>query len=490
MNVELSPLNNPFSILRLSADSSATKIAATSSQLLIKLKLANNQQSAKEIACIQTATDSLRDPLRRFNTGCYWLTFTSDEQNLWLNSLSELFSDHWTTSLIKSYEIIANSVEESGIYQHNKAVLYLGVALSSSIKEDLDSFKTNWASAFESWLILAQSDQFSKYLLKRCDELDDPRIKQHEVVSWISTIPDQILSFCQIRASGLLAENNVDGAKHYTEVIASSVFDQSSKNTALEKIYDPISSRVITKLETLNEKLQRVNRTEGKSKSELIEIFENFKSDIASDLNIFLEIGDLPGLAEEFARDECSKFLHKLSVRFYNDEDDITLSEEALSLASKFADSTALSSQLDTSKETLTSNKRIRTSQGQCAWCKGEVSGDSFQSVTLYKVTERGYRSVNYKSLTLELPSCTKCNKFHPIGCLLLLTFVVGLPVAGFNDLFAEESVNWMCIIGGPVSAGIFGFIKQMVDNGKIKNHPSISDYLDKGWKFGKPSAR
>ena len=54
------------------------------------------------------------------------------------------------------------------------------------------------------------------------------------------------------------------------------------------------------------------------ARSDLIEILEVFKIDITSDLNIFLELGDLPGLSEEFARDQCSEFLHQLAITFYN----------------------------------------------------------------------------------------------------------------------------------------------------------------------------
>jgi hypothetical protein len=77
MNIKFSPLNNPFSVLRLSADSSSVDITTTYSKLLIRIKLANDQQPMEQIDCIQTAKDSLSDPLIRFNAGCYWISFTS-----------------------------------------------------------------------------------------------------------------------------------------------------------------------------------------------------------------------------------------------------------------------------------------------------------------------------------------------------------------------------------------------------------------------------
>ena len=279
------------------------EIESASQQLMIKHRLSNENSSEELLNSIQTASNSLKDSVKRFAAGCYWLTLTDEELDLWKDRLDELFSDHWSVGFVESYDEIANS-EERCVTLHNRAVLHLGVALSCSVEDDFDTFELSWKSAFESWNSVIESDDFLSFMITKCDEFDDPRLTPQSVSEWMSTIQGEILYLCQSRASNQLVENNVRAAKRYIEAIKNSAFDKGAVNKALENIFSPIAKRVIIKLDTLNEKLDESSKHKSVLSSELIcgevtQIFESFKSEVIADLDIFVEVGDLPGLSEE-----------------------------------------------------------------------------------------------------------------------------------------------------------------------------------------------
>ena len=86
--------------------------------------------------------------------------------------------------------------------------------------------------------------------------------------------------------------------------------------------------------------------------------FSEFKSEVLPAIKQLLKLGDLPGLAEEHARDRSARFLRSLSIRLHN-KSLSELSYEANQIAKNVVDSKTLSEQLDTDEQSLSETKLL-----------------------------------------------------------------------------------------------------------------------------------
>ena len=359
------PLNNPFAVLKISADSSGSKINNLVKREVIKARL-EATGSSEQSELLAKASESLADPVERFKYSFFWLTLTDEEEKTFANcSVLSNLSNVWSDSANKQYESIAKT-DDLAIRNHNNAVLQLGTAMSSNDKS-LDDQKNLWNTAFKQWLLVCNSSSFWKNIRQRVKDIDDPRLTERELNNWRNSIPDMILECARTNATNQLLESpnkakntNVliseqkHMALHWVEIIKESPFDNNVIERVLATIYEPFTKGIELKLD----KLEKQIAPRDASKTILQKTFAEFKKDVLPSLKELLTVGDLPGMAEEHARDRSAKLLRQLSIGFHNN-DLSDLSYEANEIAIDVVDSQNLLDTLRDEKKIVSKFKHI-----------------------------------------------------------------------------------------------------------------------------------
>jgi hypothetical protein len=345
MSFEFFPVNNPFAILNLSADSSVLKINNKIQKNIIKSKL-KGDSSSSEVHFLERASENLIDPVKRFRYGFFWLTLAEDEESSFsANSTLANLGVNWCETAEKEYESIASSTSLV-IRNHNKAILQLGTALASS-DDSLSNQEQLWLSAFRSWVLVLDSNAFWEIMYERANVIDDPRLNSNELSKWRSSMPEKLLEYCRVESTSALKDHKDSIAIHWVNIIRKSPFSDIAIDNALGTIYEPFTKSIELKLDQLEQ------RIEGKpTKTHLSKVFKEFKADVLPSILQLVKLGDLPGLAEEHARDRSARFLRSISVRLHN-LDSNSLSYEANQIALKIADSDSLIEKLSSEKSLL-----------------------------------------------------------------------------------------------------------------------------------------
>ena len=334
-----SPIDNPFAVLGLSADTSGKKIHEHAQRLRIRLKF-DNSISDEFVSRVELACEKLNDPVARYYCGAFWVTLNAEEEKAWNEHpvLSRL-AEGWNTQAIAAYESIASN-QSLAVRSHNKAVLELGNALALTEIESV-KLKSAWQQAFKSWMLLAQSAGFTEMIKQRAEELDDPRLSETQIRQWQTDIPEYLMQYCSLRATASLIAHNIEEACLWVDCIRESVFSEVEKNKVLETVYEPFTLAIEHAIDQWKAKLP--DKLEEKM---LNQIANGVIREVLPKVSLILKLGDLPGRAEEAARDRCAEFLRTLAFR-YNKLGMNDKSAKLVKRASRVADSKALTDQLD-----------------------------------------------------------------------------------------------------------------------------------------------
>ena len=334
-----SPLDNPFAVLGLSADTSGKKIHEHAQRLRIRLKF-DNTISDEFVSRVELACEKLNDPVTRYYCGAFWVTLNAEEEKEWNEHpvLSRL-AEGWNTQAIAAYESIASN-QSLAIRSHNKAVLELGNALALTEVESV-KLKSAWQQAFKSWMLLAQSAAFTEMIKQRAEELDDPRLSETQIRQWQTSIPEYLMQYCSLRATASLIAHNIEEACLWVDCIRESVFSEVVKNKVLETVYERFTLAIEHAIDQWKAKL-----TDEPDEKLLDKIANGMNREVLPKIVLILKLGDLPGRAEEAARDRCAEFLRRLSMA-YNHIDRNDKAVKIIEKAKKVADATALTNKLE-----------------------------------------------------------------------------------------------------------------------------------------------
>ena len=334
-----SPLDNPFAVLGLSADTSGKKIHEHAQRLRIRLKF-DNTISDDFVSRVELACEKLNDPVARFYWGAFWVTLNPEEEKAWNeHPVLSRVAEGWNTQAIAAYESIASN-QSLAVRSHNKAVLELGNALALAEVGSAD-LKSSWQQTFKSWLLLSQSPTFSAMIKQRAKELDDPRLSESEITQWQPKIPEYLMQYCSLRATASLIAHNIEEAGLWVDCIRESVFSEVEKNKVLETVYEPFTLAIEHAIDRLKAKL-----TDEPDVKLLDEIANGMNREVLPKIRLILKLGDLPGRAEEAARDRCAEFLRSLSIA-YSHIDCNDKAEKIIEKAKMVADASALSDKLE-----------------------------------------------------------------------------------------------------------------------------------------------
>lgn len=356
-------LDNPFLVLGVSADADMALIKGVSDRILFELRL-NGYESSATARRVEQAIEELRDPVKRFYWGLYWPELSPRE--------SELFSeDPILSSLAENprqngagaYERFCEPRSET-VRAHNLGALALVRAICETrhaqdstpdeVEDDLEC-RALWDEAFRHLEPIVDSEEFWIRQRMRAKELDDPRLDSSFIDSCRTGFLDEIIAPVGDVISTALVQRHADVASVYVDLLRQSGFDQDAIETSLSLVYKPLADRVEHEINELESELDSVARRSA-SESDFSQLFDRFKNEAYSDLQVMLRVGDLPGYAEEHARDTAAQFLRDLGVSAWNSAQAAELAKTATALAGEIADAASLKTRVQEDRAAL---KRI-----------------------------------------------------------------------------------------------------------------------------------
>lgn len=360
---------NPFCVLGLSADAQGIAIQQAAQRALMQRRLAEKGDTTdSQVRAIENAHEQLKDPVARFRAGLRWVTLNHDEVAAWGGTPEARTLAFDNTMLVgDGYETIATA-DSVAVRNHNIAVLLCADAHRLASLGDLEAAADTWRRGFERWSLCLASEEFLQRQRERARSLDDARLNASFVSDELAGIPRRLLSEPAALASAALESRRVRDAVALVDLIRSAPFDGDFIDGVLQTVYRPLARRVESEIDRLDARRADIVSTHdgsgsaatAKAARELQDLLRLFKEHVAPDLEEMLQLGDLPGLAEEHARDHASRFLEQLGLNAWNLADDADLAQETTRLANRFADAKSLKDKLANSLSQLSDQTVLR----------------------------------------------------------------------------------------------------------------------------------
>lgn len=505
--------NNPFLILGVSATAEMGVIQKVGKEVAMRAKLGGGDEA--KVHRVESAIEQLKDPVNRFRWSVLWLQMSDDDSAKYRADpvLSSFAMDATQDAATAFGKLIHDQPPE--LANHNIGLLSLIQAEAATekaqgdtpddVEDDIECVPL-WDRAFKH---LAESFASEKFWMRQrmfAKTLADPRLTtdvvarvQEDTAKLVLRLPSKVIQTALLRQQAGVASA-------FVGVINESGFNKDTVESLLSEIYKPLADRVEHNVEKLSGRLESQS---GKSPSPYEQILDDFKREVLPDLRVMLKVGDLPGYAEEHARDTSAQFLRSCAVKAWNEADAIEVSEGALAVAKEVADSDALTAKLVKDEEHFAEVREVQKEvaiQNKCAFC-GEHStsiADAYD-LHMHQITETLTNSVRYSSGTVPIPRCQACKAYH--GNVKSSTFVIGMIVwigIVIAVFVGTGGRNGWPFLGQVAAGGIGGFFAMgltMLVVGflinlcgpsatwKARKHPRAIAMKGKGYAFGaKPS--
>ena len=351
---------SPFLNFGVSADADLSEIRKVAQRQIMEHRLDGgaNSPSARRI---ETALEQLQDPVERFHWGLYWPELTTEEaERFRADPVLSTLADNPRQDGATAYERIAANTHPD-IRLHNIGVLSLLQAIAATeaaqkatpddTSDDL-ACAALWKRAFHHLLPVATSESFWMRKKLWARDLGDKRLNDAKLASIREGyIPELLAPIGSVITAALLAGHS-SVAKAYVALFRTSGFADTFVDATLSTVYKPLADRIERNVQGLKAQLQEVAMT-ANSEHVFAQLLSNFERDALKDLDVMLAVGDLPGYAEEHARDTAAQFLRELSISSWNRGNHSALAERTIALATRIADSASIRTQLNEDKATI-----------------------------------------------------------------------------------------------------------------------------------------
>ena len=342
---------NPFLILGVPASADMKVIQQVGQRAAMQAKLAGDG-SANRVERVEAAIEQLKDPVERMRWGVLWLQL-SDEGAAKLRAdpaLSRLSTDPLQDGAAAWRAL--NVAESKEVHSHNLGVLLLieaearTAAAQGDTPDDMDDdleCVPLWNTAFLHLAKSFGSERFWSRQRLAAKAMDDPRLKPEHIDQLQVDTARRVLAFPANVIQTALMQGHAPVAKAYVQVMQSSGFDRGIIDDLLSGVYQPLADRVESVINRLSDEL---GRTVGSREAPFASLLRTFEREALPDLRVMLNVGDLPGYAEEHARDTSAEFLRNFGVKCWNEADADKLSAKAVKLAAEIVDSDSLRSKI------------------------------------------------------------------------------------------------------------------------------------------------
>ena len=380
---------NPYIILGASYEADIPSLSKLAKRRMRRLRLEGFDDSA-EARAVDLALEAVRDPVQQFSLGLFALQLTSAEQEaVWSHPTLSKLSTSITSKDVQDMESLLDPDAEG--YDQSMAAMTLAHAVTALEEaqhgtpddpaDDLEAIEV-WRRALTLFKRCTEKPRFWKSRRLYAKSLGDARLGEAEVDRILSSYWHALLAPAAARAARALQQGHAVVTKAFVSAIRNSGGDESTIDDVLGSVYEGLASEVAHKVEELKSQFA----SSDKVKIHVVEgIFEHFQSgSLGKKLQLMIDVGDLPGFAEESARDQAAEFCKSMAIKHGNltmdnpkvsDRDELRsamLSKEIVSYALTIADSETLKNNIKKNLDVIQKNidymrrQGVRTSSNGC----------------------------------------------------------------------------------------------------------------------------
>ena len=468
---------NPFRVISVVSNSGAKEIKKNLSKIKAFTKIGKSPSFQYDFSFLNLADINRSEDVisrvenkllldeSKIKNSLFWFVNISPIDSVALNNLSD-------GNIDKAIEIWSKSIKGKEISEKNysafnnlSSLLFLK-SLDSSKNDQFFKGETatlELRSAISKKYSLLDSKYFNNYceiILKNTNQIDIIDIK-----SFISNLLIELLSV------------------NYTNNELSDLFKgldgELSKNLSENLINEPLS-KILTLIKQSNEELEKDHK-QG------VEIGKKLIKDSFKHIKQIKEIVGKDDYQYQSIADKLSNQILQSGILCFNK----TKNDSDFLSSYKYALTIAVESKTKKRANDCIKHCKEEQEANLCPKCKKDniTNNHNFRK-TLYKVTSRGFRQVQYQYVDIKLQYCKSCyeelNKLKNNGDICKIS---GTVIGCIIGLLASE------VGGGVVGAGIgllIGFfIAEAFFQNKtdLNNHPLMKEARRTGWSTSKPTA-
>jgi hypothetical protein len=358
--------SNPFLVLRLPANASGAEIRRAGQLAVAAARLAGDTsgEAQRHLKDIESAIERLRDPVARLKHSLAWPALSpGGAECLRTNPMFAEVAQAPSVDASQAVELLI-ARESRHVQAHARAVFMLlrassllGSLCGASARRGIAA---GWAMSagcqlvsegLRQWADAIERREFWIEFRLRGKELGDPRIDPDflkRIESEAALLP--LEHFAELARQMLYGRDSA-GCKQLVAALRSGSKSSEHLDRVLSEIYGPTCARASATIDGLVAELESIQSAHGPACSALLVRFEK---EVSPDIDLVLSVGDLPGYSEEMLRDKATEFLRHLSIASANHAQAFDVSEKALAIAARVANSAALRSRVADDQRTVT----------------------------------------------------------------------------------------------------------------------------------------
>jgi hypothetical protein len=371
--------SNPFLVLRLPANASGAEIRRAGQLAVAAARLAGDTsgEAQRHLKDIESAIERLRDPVARLKHSLAWPALSpGGAECLRTNPMFAEVAQAPSVDASQAVELLV-ARESRHVQSHAHAVFMLlrassllgsvcgasarrGIAAGWAMGAGCQLVSAGWAMSagcqlvsegLRQWADAIERREFWIEFRLRGKELGDPRIDPDflkRIESEAALLP--LEHFAELARQMLYGRDSA-GCKQLVAALRSGSKSSEHLDRVLSEIYGPTCARASATIDGLVAELESIQSAHGPACSALLVRFEK---EVSPDIDMVLSVGDLPGYSEEMLRDKATEFLRHLAIASANHAQAFDVSEKALAIAARAANSAALRSRVADDQRTVT----------------------------------------------------------------------------------------------------------------------------------------
>ncbi len=356
---------NPFLILRLPSNASSADIKRAGQMAVASARLAggDSADAQRHLKEVESAVERLRDPVARIRYGLAWpaLGPASAERLKHNTRLLEMVLDPDADLGSEVDGLIAG--ESAHVRAHAQSVFMLlraSVILRKCVQAtDGGGLSSGlWVGAgcrflqdgLAQWGYATGAREFWLELRLRAKELGDPRIDAdflQRLEAEAASVP--LVHFSEISRE-MLRVRDGSACKQLVQALRKGSNAREQLDSVLSDMYGPTCARATATIDGIAADLKSLKSDQPAPYEALV---NRFQREVAPDVDLILTVGDLPGYSEELVRDKATELLRSLAVAAANKASAFDVSERALAIAARAANSAALRAKVEEDQRTV-----------------------------------------------------------------------------------------------------------------------------------------
>ncbi len=321
-------------------------------------------EAQRHLKDVESAIERLRDPVARLRHSLAWPALTpGGAECLRTNPMFAEVARDPSVDASQAVELLVAG-ESKHVQAHARAVFMLlraspllGAVGGASVRRGIAAGLATSAGCqlvsegLKQWADAIERREFWIEFRLRGKELGDPRIGSDFLKRLESEAPISPLEHFAAIARQMLYVRDSARCKQLVAALRTGSKSREHLDRVLSEIYGPTCARATATIDGLVAELQSIKSAHGPAYRALLVRFEK---EVSPDVDMVLEVGDLPGFSEEMLRDKATEFLRNLAVASVNNAQAFDVSEKALALAAGAANSAALRSRVADDQRTVT----------------------------------------------------------------------------------------------------------------------------------------